>query len=353
MTINELMTYQDVINHLLKEKRQKHLLLGNGFSMAYSSSMFSYNALSTFIKNTDDDYLKKLFISLNTKNFEVIMQQLDVFIDIAKVFGVENIVINRISQTSDNLKNNLIEAVKELHPEHIFTIPEEKSKACFNFLEKYLRYDGYVFSTNYDLLLYWTLIRNGSKNAIDGFGRELENQSDEFDPNQEPEYSRTLYWGIHKNRQNIFYLHGALPIFDTGIEIIKETYSENDNKFLLANIKKRMVNKEYPIFVTAGNALEKMKHITHNKYLTFCYDKLCSIEGSLITFGFCFGDNDTHIIDAINKAANQSKSRRLWSIYIGVYSPNDLEYIKKIENKFKCKVNIYNAKTANIWNFDE
>lgn len=353
MIIDELMTYQDVINHLCKERRQKHLLLGNGFSMAYSSSMFSYNALSTFITNTDDDLLKKLFVSLNTKNFEVIMQQLDVFIDIAKVFGVENTVINRISQTSDNLKNNLIEAVKELHPEHTFTIPEEKSKACFKFLENYLNHDGYVFSTNYDLLLYWTLIRNGSANAIDGFGKELENQSDEFEPDWEPEFSKTLYWGIHKDRQNIFYLHGALPLFDTGIEIIKETYSEDDNKYLLTNIKNRMINKEYPIFVTAGNALEKMRHITHNKYLTFCYDKLCSIEGSLITFGFCFGDNDTHIIDAINKAVNQPKNRKLWSIYIGVYSPHDLQYIEKIKDKFKCKVNIYNAKTANIWNFDE
>jgi len=353
MIIDELMTYQDVISHLCKEGRQKHLLLGNGFSMAYSFSMFSYNALSTFITNANDELLKKLFVSLNTKNFEAIMQQLDVFIEIAKVFDVEKTIISKISQTSDNLKNKLIEAVKELHPEHTFTIPEEKSKACFNFLQDYLKNGGYVFSTNYDLLLYWTLIRNGSKNAIDGFGRELENQSDEFEPDWEPEFSKSLYWGIHKDEQNIFYLHGALPLFDTGIEIVKETYSDDDNKYLLENIKNRMINKEYPIFVTAGNALEKMKHITHNKYLTFCYDKLCSIEGSLITFGFCFGDNDTHIIDAINKAASQPMRRRLRSIYIGVYTPHDLEYIKKIENKFKCKVNIYNAKTANIWNFDE
>ncbi|GHU43546.1 hypothetical protein FACS1894190_14150 [Spirochaetia bacterium] len=156
-----------------------------------------------------------------------------------------------------------------------------------------------------------------------------------------------MIWGEHKDEQSVFYLHGALPLFDTGIDIIKEVY---DGNYLLENIKARMNKKHYPIFVTAGNAEEKLRHITHNQYLTFCYDKLCTMEGSLITFGFCFGENDTHIIDAINQAHNQPKDRRLWSIYIGVYSDTDLQHIEDIKDKFKCKVNIWNAKTAHIWN---
>lgn len=32
-------TYQEVIDHLRKKKRPKHLLLGNGFSMAYNSEI--------------------------------------------------------------------------------------------------------------------------------------------------------------------------------------------------------------------------------------------------------------------------------------------------------------------------
>jgi hypothetical protein len=346
MNIDNLQTYQDVINHLIKEKRTKHLLLGNGFSMAYDAKIFSYNALSTFIENSEDELLKQLFKSINTKNFEIIMQQLDLLTDVAKVFNAEKELIDKIQQTSENLKNSLINAVQVMHPEHVYKIPEEKSLACCAFLEDYLANNGYIFSSNYDLLLYWVLMRNTSKNAGDGFGRELENSlEDKYIPDYEVEYSE-LRWGKHKESQSVFYLHGALPLFDTGVDIIKEEY---DGDYLLDNIKARMEKKEYPIFVTAGNALEKLTHIMHNRYLSFCYDALSLITGSLITFGFNFGDNDTHIIDAINKAAQQPLANRLRSVYIGVYSDSDLAHIEQIEKKFKCPVRMYNAKTANIW----
>ena len=125
---------------------------------------------------------------------------------------------------------SLIEAVKTLHPEHVFTIPKERSEACSKFLNNYLLNNGYIFSTNYDLLLYWVLMRNNFGKAVDGFGRELLNDPDEFVPNWEPEYSTDLIWGINKDEQSIFYLHGALPLFDTGINVIKEVY---DGEYLL------------------------------------------------------------------------------------------------------------------------
>lgn len=347
MSVDNLKTYQEVVKHLDKQKRSKHLLLGNGFSMAYDAKIFSYNALSTFIENSENELLKELFKSINTKNFEAIMQQLDLFTDVAKVFKAEKSLIDKIQQTSENLKNSLIDSVQVMHPEHVFKIPEEKSVACCAFLEDYLANDGYVFSSNYDLLLYWVLMRNTSKNGGDGFGREIENplKDGEYVPDYVPEYSE-LRWGKHKGSQSVFYLHGALPLFDAGIDIIKEEYNGD---YLLENIKARMVKKQYPIFVTAGNATEKLTHIMHNRYLSFCYDALSSITGTLITFGFNFGDNDTHIIDAINKAVQQPISNRLRSIYIGVYSDSDYSHIKKIENKFKCPVRMYNARTANVW----
>ena len=45
----QLQTYQEVVQSLRKKGRAKHLLLGNGFSMAYDAKIFSYNALSAFI----------------------------------------------------------------------------------------------------------------------------------------------------------------------------------------------------------------------------------------------------------------------------------------------------------------
>jgi hypothetical protein len=347
MSINNLPSYQEIEQHLTKAKRTKHLLFGNGFSMAYDYRIFSYNALSNFIESIDNELLKKLFSALNTKNFELIMQQLDNFCEIAAVFSDDKKLVKKVQNASAALKTSLIDAVKELHPEHVFIVPEEKSKGCYSFLYNFLSNNGLVFSTNYDLLLYWVVMRNGANIAIDGFGRELKNE-EEVKKGEEADWSE-LRWGKHKSNQNVFYLHGALPIFDSGVDIVKEEYSSQH--FLLKNISNRMEKKQYPIFVTAGNAKEKLTHINHNKYLSYCYDRLSTITGSLITFGFNFGDYDTHIIDAINKAAHyrEEEKGKLYSVYIGVYSEADYEHIKSISKKFKCKVNLYNASTANVW----
>lgn len=105
------------------------------------------------------------------------------------------------------------------------------------------------------------------------------------------------------------------------------------------------------IFVTAGNGDDKLAHIMHNHYLANCYDKLSEITGSLVTFGFNFGQYDNHIIDAINRAAKHGKKEfpKLLSVYIGVYSDSDKKHIEQIESKFKTKIRIFDAKTCDIW----
>lgn len=338
------LTFKEVIEHLNKDKRDRHLLIGNGFSIAYNPKIFSYNALSKFIEDSHNDLLSKLFKAVNTRDFEQVMKQLALCKDLLLAFNGDKEIIDKIDQAAVTLKESLINAIKTLHPEHVFTIPEDKSIACANFLKGFLDKNGKIFSTNYDVLLYWILMRNHLPNAIDGFGRDAIDTG-EFVPEDEVQLSE-LRWGNHKEHQNVFYLHGALPLFDDGIEIIKEEY---DGKYILENIRRRMDKGQYPIFVTAGDGNEKLNHILHNHYLSYCYDTLCSISGSLITFGFNFGEADDHIIRAINEAASQDIGKKLWSIYIGVYSENDLAHIESIKSKFKCKVNVFDSKTAEIW----
>jgi hypothetical protein len=349
MAIGEIKTYSEVEKHL--KTRQKHLLLGNGFSRSYDDGIFSYNALSEFISKLPDDDLHKLFKIVNTNNFELLMKQLDDAAKIAELFGAGKKVVDKIKHASDTLKTSLIDAIKELHPEHVFTIAEEKSQACAKFLSTFLNQDGLIFTTNYDLLLYWVLMRNQLENGGDGFGRDLED-ADEWKPEDERVYSE-LRWGKYKEEQSIYYLHGALQIFDTGVEIEKEEYTSEH--YLLDNIKARMEKKEYPIFVTAGSGIDKLTHIVHNKYLSYCYEQLSEISGTLIVYGFGFGPYDDHIIKAINKAGKKRKDEHgnwkpfLNSVYIGVYSENDIQHMKEIEKQFKVPVRLFDAKTVNIW----
>ena len=342
-------SFDDVVASITKNKgkREFHLLLGNGFSMAYDPEIFSYNALHDFIAQLDDDDLSTVLGVIETKNFEVIMQQLDNFALLVEAFGGDANLRARVEGASEKLKRGLLSAVEALHPEHVFTVPEEQSEACSRFLKVFLDTGGSVFSTNYDLLLYWILLRNGVVDHVDGFGRELLNP-DEVAKGEDEEWSE-LIWGKHRQKQNVFYLHGALPFFDEGADIVKEEY--DGQNYLLTNIRERMDSGSYPIFVTAGDGREKLSHIMHNHYLSWCFDQFCGIEGSLVTFGFNFGQYDEHIIDAINRAAKDGKNvhPKLLSIYIGVYSEEDRRHIEQIAPKFKCKVRMFDAKTVDVW----
>ena len=342
----KLWTYDEVVAHLKDKKTPISLLMGNGFSMAYDRDIFSYNALYDFLSSKDDELLNKLFGVIKTKNFELVMQQLDTTLSLLDAFGGAPELKAQIESACNKLQETLLKSVQELHPEHVYKLPEEKSNACSEFLRLFIENSGQVFTTNYDLLLYWVLMRSGM-GAGDGFGREVLNPL-EVGEDVEAKYSELL-WGPNTASQSVHYLHGALHLFDVGSTIEKEQYDADG--YLLENITRRLNEGEYPIFVTAGDGGQKLEHIRHNRYLSYCYDKLSKLDGYLVTFGFNFGMYDDHIIDAINRACNgtSKKPPKLWSVYIGVYSEADIDHIKSIEHKFHPKVRIFDAKTAKVW----
>lgn len=341
-----MMTFADVQASIRKNStRPFSLLLGNGFSMSYAPEIFSYNALHSFVAKVDNPLLQALFKVIDTHDFERVMQQLDTFAALGGVLGIDEMLKRRIEGAGADLKRGLINAIRALHPEHVYTIPEEKCLACANFLRPFLESDGRIFTTNYDLLLYWILMRGGLP-SIDGFGRDRESP-DEYVPPEDLEYSE-LRWGRNLPGQNVHYLHGALPLFDTGIEIVKEEYAE---AFLLEQIANRVEDGEYPVFVTAGDGTQKLTHIRHNPYLQYSYEALASVEGSLVTFGFNFGEQDSHILAALQRATKngQKVAKRLWSIYIGVFSETDCERATELATQLKCKVHVFDSRTAEVW----
>jgi len=345
----EVKIFSDIQAHLKKSGRPISLLMGNGFSVAFDKKIFTYNALAEFLISKSDPLINNLFNTIKTKNFELIMQQLKTTILLLQTFNAEEKIIKDINEASLKLKSGLIKSIQEMHPEHVFKVAEEKSKCCADFLDLFIKSQGEIFTTNYDLLLYWTLIRNNLSSHIDGFGKELENENF-INDRENPKWSDEVIWGPNSKEQNIHYLHGALHIFNERINIVKEQYDVQ--KYLLENITQRINKETYPIFVTAGSSLEKLEQIRSNRYLSFCYDKLCKIDGSLISFGFNFGEYDEHIIDALNKAHHSSSKRppKLWSVYIGTYSESDVQHIRSIEHKFSVPIRIFDAKTAPVWN---
>jgi hypothetical protein len=320
-----------------KQPRKFHLLLGNGFSMAYDPDVFSYPALHTFIDRSNAPRLSELFRIVRTKDLELIMRVLQMFRELADVFDAPPELGRRIGQAHRKLQTGLIEAIRALHPEHVFEIPENKHDACAEFLKVFLETGGNLFTTNYDLLLYWVLMRHREQlRSTDGFGRD------------EGKSARSeLRWRKHR-RQRVYYVHGALPLFDTGAEIVKEQYEARSRTPLLEKITARIDQGQYPVFVTAGSSREKLTRIRHDRYLDHCYDALSSVEDSLVTFGFSFGASDDHILAALDRAAKEDK---LQNLYIGVFSDTDRKRIESLQGRerFKCKVRIFDSKTVKPW----
>ena len=347
-TMDSVATYSDILYYLKSkqnssEHRDFHLLLGNGFSIAYDEKIFSYNALSSFILQSNNEFIKKLFDLIGTTNLETIMLHLDIMEKIVQQMkSVSDNLLEELKEAQDSLRKEFVTALEEMHPEHVFKLTDNECTSCHAFLNDYIQSNGNIFSSNYDLLLYWVTMRNKMMNAIDGFGRENDGTP------ENPDYD-CLSWGKHKNAQRVFYLHGALFLFDEGSHVTKAIY---DGDHLLKNIKAKIDNRLYPIFVTAGSAEQKMIQITHNQYLKYCYDNLSSISGSLVTLGLSFNENDSHLIKAINAAHRKDPNTRLWSVYVGVFCEKDLNHIKSIKDKYfdkDLKVNVYNAGTAKIW----
>lgn len=342
-------SFEEVMAGLEKKKRTAHLLLGNGFSMAYDPKIFSYNALYNFIASLKDPVLVGVMQAMQTKNLELMMAQLRTLSAVLQALGADQALKAKVDAAHEGLQTSLIDAIKSLHPEHVFKVPDEKSAACAKFVSRFLERGGSVFTSNYDLLLYWVLMRQSVPNACDGFGRELLNPV-ESTAGLEPEEWSELRWGPNRSKQNIFYVHGALPLFDTGAEVEKEQYDEAG--YLLQNISSRIEQGHYPVFVTAGNSQEKLAQIRTNPYLTDCYEHLSNVDGSVVSFGFGFGDYDEHIVDALNRATHHpgKDTPKLWSVYIGVFGDADKERAASLEKKLHAKVHTYSAPSAPVWN---
>ncbi|MBQ0132258.1 MAG: DUF4917 family protein, partial [Comamonas sp.] len=83
-------SFSEVKAHLNKERRPVSLLMGNGFSVAFNHDIFTYKALADFLNSKEDLLVNKLFDTIKTKNFELIMQQLSTTKALLNAFSADD-----------------------------------------------------------------------------------------------------------------------------------------------------------------------------------------------------------------------------------------------------------------------
>ena len=232
-----------------------HLLLGNGFSIALKPDIFSYDSL---YKNADFSkvpHVPKVFGALGTQDFETVIRQLQ---DAAIILGVYDpklaTLANKLKQDAGAIKDALVSAVAKRHPDRPYDISKEQYAACRAFLHRFNR----IFTLNYDVLLYWTLMQREldppGLDADDGFRH----------PEQNPDLPYVSWQ--QANSATVHYLHGALHLFDQGSEVIKYTWSKTDVA-IVDQIRQALDENKYPLFVAEGTSSSKVTRILHSGYL--------------------------------------------------------------------------------------
>ena len=317
-----------------------HVLLGNGCSIA-AHDQFDYGTLCEQAQRSLPTDIRQLFDLLGTTNFEHLLRDLDIAIKIAGHYELGPSLQDR-NMTTDRttIKDALAQAIADVHPSNPREI-DSKLDNCNTFLKQFKG----IFTTIYDLLLYWT---SGRPTVIpDGFfagkarlGKELLLFGDiPHDPNKS---------------QFIYFLHGALHLYKTDGNISKLRWN-NQNDKLTQQIHDNLAADIFPMIVTEGNYVRKKELIGANDYLSKCRDALRGIEGNLFILGSSLSDEDTHILDWI--ANNKGITR----VYLGVFGDPSAERNKQMIQRVRAKIEpedrksvperfrLYDSKTAHVW----
>ena len=356
----KLLTFNEAIQKS-KNHKKRHLLLGNGFSIAYKYDIFTYKSLLDESDFSELPEVRKVFDLLDTVDFEAIIKSLQECSKIISAYGIDKALQDKISEHSEKLKSTLVNTLAGKHPEGPFDISESQYQNARKFLSYFVGENekGNIYTLNYDLLLYWVLMHEEETfvatqkielSKDDGFGKEKGNEEASY-----------VIWKGESNAhgQRVHYLHGALHLFDAGKELKKFTWT-NTGRRLIEQTREAMNEEMYPLFVAEGTSEQKLTKIKHSGFLYHSFksfSKTMEIETNcLFIFGHSLAENDMHILNKISEG-------KISEVYISIYGDIESELNKSIvhtanllieqrrQSNGKKPLNViyYDASSANIW----
>ncbi|MDO9487661.1 MAG: DUF4917 family protein [Sphingomonadaceae bacterium] len=360
---------------------KRHLLLGNGFSIALFPGRFAYKSLLQEAKDSGlfetSPQLSAAFEILDTSDFEEVISALKKMEALIPLYADVPEVAAKMAADADALKNILVEAIAGKHPERPSDIGEEQYQACREFLKHFVGdirgrparqtdLRGCIYTLNYDLLLYWTLLHTGhfETTGPDVFDFQLVmnddlKHDDGFrapDGNFDAPY---VAWSVEdgSNKQNIHFLHGGLHLFDRGAELEKRCWERAGQIPLMDQIRAALDEERFPLFVSEGDSDSKLEKILHSGYLTRSYKSfagICSVQNcALFLFGHSLAQSDDHILRMITKG----KTRHL---FVSFYGDAEEERNQAIRSRLEqmiegrgeyapLSVAMFNADSAHVW----
>lgn len=305
------------------------LLLGNGFSIA-CDRRYGYQALKKNVKLPSIS--KDLLERLGTPNIEQAMQILEDTLWVAEKMKCRP--CRQLKKDYSDTRHAMAKAIAKDHlktPNDIDADQSGRCQAAGNFLRAYRR----IFTTNYDLLLYWILMREmtskeDTRLRLDGMPRDE---------------GKDFGWFDAAREINVLYLHGALHIYAHGDETRKLIRKKDQS--LVEMIDEIFKKGDEPLFVAAGRAEQKLRAIEDNAYLKYCFDEFSNIEGDLVIYGLSLGVGDA-----------MATNKDLRSVSLGLYGDPDSASnltLRAVARRLQdtadktLKIRFFDSKSAAVW----
>ncbi len=266
--------------------RWRALLLGNGMSVNIWPG-FAYRSLYETATRSHRLHAEdqRLFERFGTENFETVLARLGTTIATLAAFGRD---ASALEQHRRAVRSALGATIHAVHVRRA-----DVGDAALSRIKRAMLEQSVVFTTNYDLLVYWAMGHNEDYGRLaDLFWATGEDGAREFDPN------RATVW---PGWTPVYYLHGALHLIvraDGTVEKLRRTRMETILEQFDAPSPRRRPGR--PLLVTEGTASEKRRAIDANAYLHHAFGELCRCALPLVVFGSSLADGDRHLVDAIN-----------------------------------------------------
>ena len=276
-----LKSWGEVKENIEGEHSRIHILIGNGASQAVWKH-FNYRSLYKsavqygLLSKTDE----RLFQSLKTENFEHVLRGLAVSIDIVRACRRNN-TAKLLKGKYASIKDSLASSIVKVH------VPWDRAfRKLAKFNESVCSYN-FIFTTNYDLLLYWSILQDESC-FLDYFWHE--------------DHSFDLGDVQVRDDENtkVLYLHGALHLESLLDGTVRKRVNR-DGRNLLDQFGKPTSSNAVPLVVTEGSSDQKLQSILKSSYLSFAFTRFASSTTPLVIFGHSLSPEDDHIVHALNQ----------------------------------------------------
>ena len=255
------------------------LLIGNGISINLWSH-FSYSSL--YVEAALDPEAEDVFKGLGTSNFETALEA---------VHHARLVVEALDGQTGDiddlyaRIRDGLFKAVNESHLPWTKFPPETQT-----LIAKYLNGCMKVFTTNYDLVVYWAHLQNAkSVNLVDFF----------WGPRNTFDLTDTCIY--RANSTPVYYLHGAVHLWQDDDGYNGKWTNEETGDLLAVLRRYRVDMSKRPLFISEGTSKAKARSIQRSLYLSHCLGTLSGDDQNTVIIGHSLSGQDQHIVDALNK----------------------------------------------------